>query len=111
MDLTIKGRHLNLTPAHREFVEKKLYEPVAQRLREDGSRMEVEIGHRTTRSKQNELHVRVSIHTPRLASIHLTEEGDDLYGLVNTLHDRVVNQFNRAMEKRREHDHASISGR
>lgn len=91
MKLNIIGRHIEITPAMKDFVEKKL-----QRLnRRDDNIMSIQI----TLHVEKASHIADAILHVKGTELHATATDKDMYSAIDTLADKISAQLIKHKEK------------
>ena len=95
MNLQIRGHHIEVTAALRDYVENKL-EPV---VRHFDKVIGVNVVLAVEKLKQK---AEVTVHVPG-KDIHVEEAGDDLYAAIDALFDKLDRQVQKYKQKMQDH--------
>jgi ribosomal subunit interface protein len=102
MRITVKARHMLLTPALKTTAEEKLGQAVARIFDRPETHMEIELvdlGH-LEHCKDKECRVMLSM--PRGKTIVISEVDEDMYKAIHLAHDRLLQQVKRERERSRD---------
>lgn len=98
MQLIIKGTHLQLTEAMKEYVNEKIGHHVEKFLNHPAIIVDVEL----TDCNNDERECRITLSVPKGKTITITEVADDLYKAIDLAKDRLARQMKREIERRRD---------
>lgn len=101
MQLIIKGTHLQLTEAMKDYVNEKIGHHVERFLNHPAIIVDVELTDNET-NKGDDKECRVSLSIPKGKTIVITEVADDLYKAIDLAKDRLARQMKREIERRRD---------
>jgi len=105
MQITVSGKHLDITPAIRKFAEDKMAK--LPHYLDTISQIDVVAGRHDSHEFEVETIVHVNGHTNFVAKVH----GEDLYGCIDGVIDKMVRQLRDHKEKTRAHKgHTSSAG-
>lgn len=98
MQINISGRHVDVTPALRAYVEEKM-----QRLeRHFDHLLDVHVVFSVEKQRQ---HVEATVHYPG-GSAFADQEHEDMYAAIDLMMDKLDSQVRRQKEKRSDHHRA-----
>ena len=100
MNLNITGRHVEVTPAIREYVTSKLDRVIRHfdNVTSVGVILSVE------KLKQK---AEVTMHVPG-KDLHVEESGDDLYAAIDAMFDKLDRQVQKYKQKMMDHNHEAL---
>jgi putative sigma-54 modulation protein len=105
MQIIVSGKHLEITPAIKTFAEEKMNK--LPHYLSTISKVEVVLGKHDAHAFEVEGIVHVDRHEHFVAKVH----GEDLYGCIDGLVDKVVRQLRDYKEKTKTHKgHTSAAG-
>jgi putative sigma-54 modulation protein len=105
MQVTVSGKHLEITPAIRKFAEEKMNK--LPHYLNTISQIDVVAGKHDAHAFEVEAIVHVDRHENFIAKVH----GEDLYGCIDGVVDKVVRQLRDYKEKTKTHKgHTSAAG-
>ncbi len=101
MQLIVKGHHLQLTEAMKEYVAEKIGKHVERILNHPALIVDVELTD-TEANKGDDKECRITLSIPKGKTICITEKADDLYKAIDLAKDRLARQMKREIERRRD---------
>jgi putative sigma-54 modulation protein len=100
MQVIVKGRHMNLTPALKEHAEQKLGKAITRVFDRPAVSVEIELNDVGNVRDGKDKECRVTVQVPHGKTINIVEVEDDMYKAIDLCHDRLVNEVKREREKR-----------
>lgn len=94
LNLAISARHMKLTEALESYAREKLEAPVARILDKSGERMRVEF-----HSEHNTFTCHVTLSAPKIETLSVSEEADDLYAAIDKVHHTLTYQLKRRLAR------------
>lgn len=101
MQIIIKGTHLQLTEAMKEYVNEKIGKHVERFLNHPAIIVDVELTDSEANNGENK-ECRITLSIPKGKTITITEKADDLYKAIDLSKDRLARQMKREIERRRD---------
>ena len=99
MQVIVKARHMNLTPALRAYAEKKLGASVMRIFDKPAAKLEIELGALAHSQDGNVHECRITAFLPKAKTIHIVESADDMYKAIDNAHDRLLEDVKRQRGK------------
>ena len=111
MQLLVRGVHIQVTDALREFCEIDLGRALDRVLgREPAVQVEVHLVHTTGENKGGmDKEARVTVHVPGQPALHITETSDEIDRAIAAACDRVERAAKKYVERRHDHSGPSLA--
>ena len=100
MQVIVKGRHIDLTPALKSKAEAKLGKALMRVFDRPAAKVEIELGDLGNARDGKDRECRVTVFMPKGKTIVVTEVAEDMYKAIDLAHDTLLHQIKRARTKR-----------
>ena len=94
MKVIIKGRHMQLTPALKEYVEQKLRNAIVRIFDKPACKMVIELSDLGHLGKPSNKTCKVTLSMPKAKVIVISETDDNMYKAIDLAHDRLLVRVN-----------------
>jgi putative sigma-54 modulation protein len=103
MRVIVKGVHLGVTPALRDYIEHHLVQPIARFYDNAAAELEVHLlDVNGPKGGGNDKECRVRLRMPGMKGLALTETSNDIFRAVALAHGRIERLTKRVLSKRRQ---------
>lgn len=100
MQVIVKGRHIELTPAIKAHAEDKLGKAIMRVFDRPAAKVEIELSDLGNMRDGLNKECRVTVFMPKGKAINISEVSDDMYKAIDLAHDRLLLQVKRARSKK-----------
>jgi ribosomal subunit interface protein len=102
MKVLLRGVHLDLTDALRDYVEEHLVSHLGRYIEDEATELDIALVDINGPKGGVDQECRVTVRMPGLAAVHVTETAETLFQAIDGVRDRLENTLKRTLEKRRE---------
>jgi len=100
MQVIVKGRHIDLSPAIKGHAEDKLGKAIMRVFDRPAAKVEIELSDLGNMRDGLNKECRVTVFMPKGKTINISEVSDDMYKAIDLAHDRLLHQVKRARTKK-----------
>jgi ribosomal subunit interface protein len=102
MKVLLRGVHLELTDALRDYVEEHLVSHLGRYIEDEATELDIALVDINGPKGGVDQECRVTVRMPGFSGVHVTETAETLFQAIDVVRDRLENTLKRTLEKRRE---------